>query len=289
MILLIWALRGLAHLPRSLGYRAGALLGMAMMKLANKRRRICEINLRTCFPKLSASEHRKLVQTCFRELGIGVVETSWAWFRPASFVAQYIHVEGVQHIKKALADGHGVLLIGPHYTMLDLVAMIVNQTLGSLVISYRPQNNKAMDQIIHEKRQRFGELVSVKDLRTIKKRLNTGHIVWFSPDQDLGQKSSVFAPFFGRQTSTITTPARLSAPDKVTPIFLNLHRKEGLYHLSFQRFSDNYPSLDQVENATQLNLLIERAVAACPGQYLWIHRRFKTSNDSEEKSLYPNH
>jgi KDO2-lipid IV(A) lauroyltransferase len=39
---------------------------------------------------------------------------------------------------------------------------------------------------------------------------------------------------------------------------------------------ENYPSGDDVADATRINLLIEESIRKQPDQYLWLHKRFKT-------------
>ena len=124
-------------------------------------------------------------------------------------------------------------------------------------------------------------------LALIAKHLKKGDTVWFGPDQDMGPKGSVFAPFFGRPACTVTTPSRLARISGAISIFLDLHRDfEGVYHLSFVAMPDNYPCEDEVENAYQLNQYIEKTVRNHPSQYMWMHKRFKTSPDLTNQTLY---
>jgi KDO2-lipid IV(A) lauroyltransferase len=51
------------------------------------------------------------------------------------------------------------------------------------------------------------------------------------------------------------------------------------YHLSFSPVIDNYPSTDEVADATRVNRLLENYLRIDPTQYMWFHRRFKTQPD----------
>ena len=53
-------------------------------------------------------------------------------------------------------------------------------------------------------------------------------------------------------------------------------RRSGSYLLEFEAPWTDYPSGDPVADATRVNAWIEGRVRACPEQYLWVHRRFKT-------------
>ena len=80
--------------------------------------------------------------------------------------------------------------------MLDLLAPLIHAVAGQFVISYRPNDNPTFDQVVRRGRTRYAELVDVRALREIIEHLKQGDIVWFGPDQDMGPKGSVFAPFF---------------------------------------------------------------------------------------------
>ena len=282
-------LRIISSLPTSIGYWIGGSLGRILFHVIKDRRKVCENNIETCFPKLADSEKSAIVRQHFINLGIGIVESSWAWFRPQRFIKQRVTIAGVECVEEARQRGHGILLVGPHYTMADLVAMIVVEAIGPLVITYRPQNNRKLDCFINAKRSRFGQLVDVRNLRQIRKQLSKGSTVWFSPDQDLGARGSVFAPFFAQEACTITTTARLADGPAVSTIFVQVYRDKCGYHVKFLPFRSDYPTSDQLVNATLLNQLIERTVEMHPGQYMWIHRRFKTRPDSSHAVWHQDH
>jgi KDO2-lipid IV(A) lauroyltransferase len=186
-----------------------------------------------------------------------------------------------------MQTGRGVLLLCPHYSMLDLVAPLMHAIAGRFVISYRPNDNPQFDQAVCRGRKRYAELVDVRALREIVKHLKQGQMVWFGPDQDMGPKGSVFAPFFGRPACTVTTPARLARMSGAVSLFLDLHRDDqGTYQVRLQPMPENYPAEDEVENATHLNQCIEDALKNHPAQYMWMHKRFKTNPDLTRQTLY---
>jgi len=236
---------------------------------------------------LNPSEQRNLVKACFEQNGIGLTETAWSWHRPINFVNDKIHVSGQMLLEQANKDGRGVLLLCPHYSMLDLVAPLMHAVAGRFVVSYRPNDNPIFDQAVCRGRARYAELVDVRALRDIAKHLKQGDMVWFGPDQDMGPKGSVFAPFFGRPACTVTTPARLARMSNAVSIFLDLHRdNNGIYHVSFVPMPADYPLEDEVENARALNQRIEEALKKHPSQYMWMHKRFKTNPDLTRQTLY---
>ncbi len=280
-------IRFLAALPPRLGMAVGRLIGTLLFHMAKNRRLVCERNIAICFPELGPSEQRNLVKACFEQNGIGLAETAWSWHRPINFINDKIRLSGQELLEQANIEGRGVLLLCPHYSMLDLVAPLMYAVAGRFVVSYRPNDNPIFDQAVCRGRARYAELVDVRALRDIAKHLKQGDLVWFGPDQDMGPKGSVFAPFFGRPACTVTTPSRLARMSGAVSIFLDLHRDDdGLYQASFVPMPNDYPDEDEVKNARVLNQRIEGALKKHPSQYMWMHKRFKTNPDLTRQTLY---
>ena len=260
-----------------------------LYRVAGQRRLVCERNISVCFPALPIDAQHNLVQSCFIESGKGLVETAWAWHRPLDFVKPRMQIEGAECLRDAHDAGKGILLLCPHYSMLDLVAPLVYQVYGRFVITYRPNDNPAFNQAVCQGRLRYADLIEVRAIREMARALKQGELVWFGPDQDMGTKGSVFADFFGRPASTVTTPARLARMSGARTVFLDLHRDEEIYKLRFRPMPGNYPEPDEVANARTLNRFIEDALETRPAQYMWMHKRFKTNPDLTRQTLYQDH
>jgi len=284
----LFILRCIAWLPRPAGRLVGRGLGLILFTLARSRRHITDTNLRVCFPELSTAARRELTRQCFIENGIGLVETAWAWYRRRDDVLPEVRYTGEHHLTDR-SPGQGVLLICPHYSMLDLAAPIVHQIIGRFAATYRPNDNPIFDHAVIEGRSRYMHLINVRSLRDTVRALKSGNVVWLGPDQDMGPKGSVFAPFFGRMACTVTTPTRLLQLTGARPVYLTVRRVEGLYEATFARFPDTYPSDDLLADATLLNATIEAAIRVTPAQYMWMHKRFKTNPDLTRQTLYQDH
>ena len=282
-------IRAFSLVPPRFGLWIGGCIGRVLYRLAGNRRMVCERNIGVCFQNLSAQEQQRLVKDCFIESGKGLVETAWAWHRPIDFVKDRMDVEGLEFLQQAQSDGRGILLLCPHYSMLDLVAPLIHQVHGRFVITYRPNDNPEFNEAVCQGRQRYADLIEVRAIREMARALKQGELVWFGPDQDMGSKGSVFADFFGRPASTVTTPARLARMSGAQTVFLDLHRDGELYKLKFKPMDADYPDDDEVENARTLNACIEQALDAHPAQYMWMHKRFKTNPDLTRQTLYQDH
>jgi KDO2-lipid IV(A) lauroyltransferase len=153
---------------------------------------------------------------------------------------------------------------------------------------YRSDPNPLMSYAIATARSRVNEgAIQRNDTRKLIRKLRQGHIVWYAPDQDYQSAQSVFAPFFGIPASTVIATMRIAKMSDAAVIpFFCYREPKGRFRLEIQPPLDNFPSGDDLVDATRVNRVIENAVRVAPGQYLWVHRRFKTRPEGEA-SFYP--
>jgi len=284
--LAIGSLSLLSRLPKCFGYQFGALLGLVAFGCSARRRAIARRNIEVCFPSLGKRAKRRLERLCFVDNGIGLIESSWVWFGSCESKNLEIDVRGSDLLERSVELKRGVLLICAHYTTLELSAFVINALVGPFVITYRPHQNPVFESAISEGRSRYGDLVSVRKIKSIVSSLKTGRVVWFGPDQDMGPRGSVFADFFGRSACTVTTPARIARATECEVIFCAIRREAGKYIIEFKSMSECYPSTNEEVNARELNAMIEQSVAISPSQYMWMHRRFKTNPDGSRHGFY---
>ena len=274
-LFLMWLV---ARLPYAFQLMLGRLLGSLAYYLARERRHVCEVNLKLCFPELSQSEHHKLVKKTFSSNGIGLVETAMAWFGDPEVFRPMVKVSGLENIELALAEGRGVLLLCAHFSTLDFGGLMISM-FKDIDATFRPNKNPLFDAAMMNGRLRFCDRIfDRKNVRGAMRSLKSGHILWYAPDQDYGAKYSVFVPFFGHPAATITATARFAKVNNSPVIFCSHYRNEDNsgYHLYFGKQLENYPSGDEVADASTINQLIEGAIRKQPDQYLWLHKRFKT-------------
>jgi KDO2-lipid IV(A) lauroyltransferase len=284
-IALLWLCN---RLPLGAQYRLGRWLGKALYLCLPQRRHVVRVNLALCFPEKSAQEREALVRETFANNGIGIFETAMAWWTPRSAFHNRVIFKGREHLERAHAQGHGVLLLGAHFSTLDLGGLLFSDYFP-VDAMYRRHNNPLMERIITRGRQRyFGQAIERSDIRSVIRALKKNHIIWYAPDQDFGRKQSVYAPFFGVSAATITATSRLAKLNGSPILMLAQHRlPDGRYELELFPVIEPFPSGDDVADATRVNAEIERAIRKDPAQYMWVHRRFKT-HPKGKNYLYDN-
>jgi KDO2-lipid IV(A) lauroyltransferase len=219
---LLWLM---AQLPWFLQRRLGAGLGSLAWQLIPQRRNDTRINLALCFPELDADTREVMARDTFRNAGIGIFEAANAWFRDPEYYRDRITIEGLDHLRAMEARGKGILLLGAHYSLLDLGAAMASLHFKVDTV-YRPQKNPVFEYVMTCRRLRYHQwTIPYRDMRLLIKALKARHIVWYTPDQDFGMKHGVFAPFFGINAATITTPARLAQVNDAAVMLIQFARE----------------------------------------------------------------
>lgn len=284
-IAIMWVV---AQLPLKCQWWLGRRIGDLAHRFASRRRHITRVNIDLCFPEMSEQAREALVKKTFRANGIGVMELGLAWFRnPASFIP-ITEVHGLEHVDAALANGKGILLLGAHYSTLDLGGSLVTEYIEADVMQ-RDHNNPLMNAVMTRARERrYGMALDSKNLRGLLKQLKKNRIVWYATDQDYGRRGIVFAPFFGVPAGSITATSRIAERSGCAVVPFSHFRREHEpgYDIYFHPPLADFPSGDDLADATLVNQTIENEIRKQPDQYLWMHRRFKTRPDPDDPGFY---
>ncbi|QUX91419.1 lipid A biosynthesis acyltransferase [Marinomonas sp. A3A] len=286
---LSWFAMGIAYslsfLPWSLQQGLGKYLGRTLHAIAKRRRHICDVNLQICYPEMSESERKALTKAHFESMGKGTVETFSSWFQSQKKFQSRITFEGKDVVERVLAKGRGCILISGHFSSLDFCGSQMPRFIDAHPI-YKLQTNPVMNWVMERQRKAiFSKTIERTNMREVLKSLKQNKAVWYAVDQDYGRKNSVFAPFYGRQCATIAHIGRIANMTNAPVVLYDYGRTENGYLLKLTEV-ENYPSQDDVENATRINELMEKVIAPKKEQYYWTHRRFKTQPIKGDPSPY---
>ena len=270
--------------PRKSRTAFGSIIGLLAFVFAKRRKEIVEKNLRVCFPDLTDTEIKKKMVRNFKSSGTAILETFEAWVFPERDYESLVEFEGLELLTAAKKKGQGVLLIGNHLCSLDLCGAALSKKIPFHVM-YKRNKNLLINTIMNRGRERnFKSIVERKNIRGVIKILRQGSIIWYGPDQDFGAKNSIFVPFFGFPTATITATSRIARSTKASVIFMSQYRKErNRYLVKLSMSSQHFPSKDIAADCELINKKVEEAILLAPDQYWWLHRRFKTRPLGEKK------
>ncbi|WP_413111172.1 LpxL/LpxP family Kdo(2)-lipid IV(A) lauroyl/palmitoleoyl acyltransferase [Thaumasiovibrio sp. DFM-14] len=288
---LVWFGMGLMYLISWLPYRVlfqlGRGLGHLMMKLMPKRLHIVRRNLALCFPELSEEEREALVIENIESSGLALIETCIAWFWPEWRMRKLVEIEGMEEVEAIMQQGQGVLVLGYHNLNLEVCARAMGMVTPGYGV-YRPNNNPAFDYIQYRGRARSNKgLIHKKNVKGMIQTLKDGQALWYMPDHDYGARRSVFVPYFAVPDACTTTgTAILADASHAAVIGFSFHRRaDNRGYVAKVSPVEDVPYGDAEAIAATANRVIEQAIRLAPGEYMWLHRRFKTRPEGQP-SLY---
>ncbi len=283
-VTLLWLLH---FLPLPILACLGRFFGRLLYFIAQRRRGIASTNLAWCFPELDATQRNQLAKAHFRVLGRSILERGILWWSSRERISRLIQVEGEEKIHALRDSGRPVILLAPHFVGLDAGGVAI--TLRFNIVSiYAAQTNALLDRLLYRGRQRFGDqfLLSRGDgARATVKAMKSGRPFYYLPDLNFRRKDSIFVPFFGIPTATITGLSRLSkaAGAAVVPCVTRMLPGGQGYRVEIGDPWTDFPSEDIEADTARMNKWIEGAIRTMPEQYYWVHRRFKTRPLGEPK------
>ena len=234
-------------------------------------------NIARCFPQYSAKEKRALLKANCWNMGLGIIESTMALVRSDRYINQLFSVEGFAQLKNYYANQEAVILLMPHSTHMMLLIRICALLLPACLLRRR-QNNLVLDAITVNKCRRYlAAMCTQSDTRKVLKLLRQKQVMMLLPDHDLGRKRSIFAPFFGIQTATITSVSKMAAFADAKVMVVHATRSQtGHYNVVITDLTSQITCSDLQQDAATINAVFEAWIRQHPSQYYWCHRRFKT-------------
>ncbi len=278
-------LRASLYLP--LGARVGIanVLGGLYYRGNAKRRGIAATNIRLCFPQWTAERQERAVREHFRLAALALFHMAVVWWGDERTLDRCLRVTGLEHYEAARAAGHNIVVL--HCHCVGLEASLVLSRYFPYVGFAKPLKDPVLDFVMTRGRERFGGRVFAREagMRPLIRAIKAGFGASYVPDEDLGPKESVYAPFFGVPAATLPTLGRLvRLTDAVVIPCFTRFLPDGGCELWLEPPLTNFPTNSAIGDATAMNTAIEQAVLKMPEQYLWTMKRFKTRETGH--SLY---
>jgi KDO2-lipid IV(A) lauroyltransferase len=269
-------LRGLELLPFPMQLHVGFALGSLIRQLPLAYVRIARRNIDLCLPDWSAAERSALVDRHFQSLGMALCETANTWWSSDQRVHKLAEVHGMDNLRAALARGRGAIMIGGHFTTIEIATRILG-TVVPLNVVYRPTKNALLSHTMYTSFSKNGKPIAHDDIRAMIRALKNNEAVWYAPDQSYRNKGAAMVKFFGIPAATTTATSRLARISGAAVLTYFPERLPGTagYRVHISPALENFPGTDPGQDAARFNSLLEAQIRRVPEQYLWMHRRFK--------------
>ena len=286
---LIWII---SRFPDSFFRYLGKFFGMLGYIFFKKRVKIGLLNLSLCFKNMDNHQKKKIIYNHFQSLMIGALEYSLVFFASKERISNKVLINN-KEILDYYYKKKPIILLCPHFIGLDLAASKISLDYPGISI-YSQQKNLVINDKLKKARVRFmanrgGEIYPRNDgLRIIIKRLKQESILfYYLPDQDLGEKDSIYVPFFDHPTcATVSVLPKIVNLTNAIVIPMSVFREDDKYIINLHQPWDNYPSGNLVDDVICINKFIEQEILKDIDQYFWLHKRFKSQPGMVRGSIY---
>ena len=254
-------------------------------------------NLRLSYPEKSAAWIEAVAQRSFKHIVMVVFDVFWTarLVRPSSWPHFFeMDPREVQPVYDLANDHKGLIMVTGHYGSFEALGCamgasgITNYSIGRPIDNpfldrYLRQVRQSQSQIIIDKKGASGQMVDI---------LSSGKILAFVADQN-GKRKDVFVDFFGRKAATYKSIGLLAMTYNVPIVVGYCRRKEDRFQFQIGvnriiRPQDWQHQDDPLHWITQqYTSAIEAFVREDPGQYWWMHRRWKTRPPHERQAEAP--
>ena len=287
-------LKLLGLLPRPAARFVGAAFAATAYAVRAPLRRAAMFNLRLAFPDWDEALRRTVLRSMIRQVGWMAGEFSQFPKYTRENIERIVILDGFENFEAARRRGKGVLFLTGHMSAWELAPFA--QALYGYPLHFlaRPVANRRVDALINAYRCRSGNQPIEKNraARVVLKVLAEGGTVGILSDHNAVLEESVFVDFFGITASTTSGLARIALRTgaAVVPGFLSWDETGRKYRLRFEPAIDiartGDEEADVIENTARFTRAIEDYIRAHPGQWLWVHKRWKTRPPGE-KEIYP--
>jgi KDO2-lipid IV(A) lauroyltransferase len=287
------AVRGLALAlglaPDGVRLRIGSFLGRLAFRVDRRHREVAMENLTAAYSDESEEWRRSVAQSAFEHLGRLLVEILEQG-RGAAALLPKVRVEGWEHLVQAAEQGKGYFLVSGHFGNWERTAFLQAAMGHPLWMVTRPLDNPRLERFFRGLREGTGNKVVHKRnaVREMVRGLRKGAGIAFVIDQNFGEEGRVFVPFFGRPAATTPSLGRIAARMgvPVVPVF-SFPEEGGRYRIVYGPPLPEPLSADPEEAGLEITAAatarLEEAVRACPQAWFWMHRRWRTRPEGEQR------
>jgi KDO2-lipid IV(A) lauroyltransferase len=271
-------------------------VGSVMYALDKKHRERAMGNLRRSFPDMPEAQLARMAKRSMQALCLLAIEVLYTTrlIRIDTFMKYVVFGARFREaLNLMLKRDQGMIMLTGHYGNWEILGYVL-ATLGFPTVSIaRPLDNPYISEFVFGVRERTGQRIIAKKGATeeIVDVLEKKGVVGFIADQNAGPKG-IFVDFFGRKASTYKSIALLAMQYEV-PVVIGYARRihddfrfeVGCQDIIYPHEWKDQP--DPIRYVTQRYTKgIEDFVRKDPGQYLWVHRRWKTRPKGEVAETY---
>ena len=253
---------------------SGWLMRRVVGPLAGYRQRVRD-NLALIWPELPQTRVATLTEAVLDNVGRTLAEL----YSPSDFKANVagsaLLGEGLEQVLQAQQVGRGVILVSGHFGNHDIARAVLAARGMAVGALYRPQRNPYFDRHFAATIRAISEPLFARGRRGLAElvaHLRKGGMLGMLIDQHMSHGAAL--TFLGHRALTALSAADLALKYDclLVPVY-GIRQPDGL-HFDLM-IEPAIPHSTAAEMTQALNNSLEAQVRAHPGQWFWVHRRWK--------------
>lgn len=284
--LVVAAIFGLVRIiPKRTAVNLGGTLARKLGMMLPRSERVGMRNLRLAFPEKDEAWRRRVLEECWDNLGRTAIEychLDHIWdFDPARMAGDHVESASVDLYIRLRDDGKPAIVVSAHLGNWELPMVAAAAHGLEAAALYRAPNNRWIARWVLARRKiAMGELIPTGPgaMHTLSERLERGVHVGLLTDQYFHK--GIEGPLFGHLTPTNPAFARLARLHdcpvhavRVIRLPGDRFRIELTEALDLPR--DAAGRIDPAGAVLVMNRLFESWIREYPGQWLWLHRKWR--------------
>jgi Kdo2-lipid IVA lauroyltransferase/acyltransferase len=270
-------------LPLDVCEKVANVLATIAGRVLRIRGNVVEENLCTAFPEMSAEERSEITWQMWRHLILMIMEiaqtprkvheTNWK---------EHSHIVNQEQFVRTLLSGRPLVVISGHFGNFELGGYLMGLFGFPTYTVARELDNRYLDRFMNDFRGRTGQYMLPKkgSGADIQKVLERGGILTLLGDQHAGQKQC-WVNFFGKLASTHKAVSVFSLGNRAPTMVSYARRLDRVLHYEVGPEAICDPGDANFELGSVPLLAqwytnhLENLIRRSPGQYWWLHRRWK--------------
>ena len=273
------------------GVRFARALAWLFCDVLRVRSKVVDENLAYAFTEMTPAERAHLAQRMWEHLFVLVLEvahtprkihqTNWR---------EFVSLKNQKELVRALLDDRPTLIVTAHLGNFEVGGYVLGILGFPTYTIARTLDNPFLDRFVNRFRGGTGQRIIPKNggYDQIVEVLSRGGTMTFLADQYAGAKGC-WVEFFGRPASAHKAIALLALEHNAR-VSVSASRRRGR---PMRFVLDNHAMIDPREDAGSLNTIpeltqwytsrLEELICHAPGQYWWLHRRWKDTRRRRAK------
>lgn len=232
--------------------------------------------------EINEQEAHKMIDELVKNLGRSVMEIMYMPNLSKEFIKEHIEMRGMEHLDKALAEQHGVVILTAHVGNWEWMgaALAAHGYPSTTIVKKQP--NAQFTRLLNEYREMVGLEVFARggsEMMGAIRAMKQKKLLGFLADQD-GGFEGLPVKFLGQESSAVLGPAvfaqKFKAP--VVPVFTSRKENGHIVHiLPPLYFEDTGNAEEDLFRLTDQTVRVtEGFIKEHPTEWLWFQHRWNT-------------